>query len=132
MTAIRVNLDVYKRQGYICTYVPGELQSGDRIYDNYQRYIRWRNLKKWAFAGGGMSFVVMICCLMYLVISAGYSKRSKTLVLYKFDKWFTEISALLIIGVVVYSVVIGWDGINSGYWFAAVGGIGVALSLIHI
>lgn len=114
------------RIGYICTYVPSELRSGDRIYDNYLRYIRWRNLKKWAFAGGGMSFVVMICCMMYLVISAGYSKRSKALVLYKFDKWFTEISALLIIGVVVYSVMIGLDGINSEYWFAAVGGIGVA------
>ena len=114
------------RIGYICTYVPSELRSGDRIYDNYLRFIRWRNLKKWAFAGGGISFVVMICCLMYLVISAGYSKRSKMLVLYKFDKWFTEISALLIIGVVVYSVMIGWDGINREYWFAAVGGIGVA------
>ena len=112
--------------GYICTYVPGELQSGDRIYDNYQRFIRWRNLKKWALAGGGMSFIVMICCLMYLVISAGYSKKSQTLVLYKFDKWFTEVSALLIIGVVVYSMVIGWEGINEGYWFAAVGGISVA------
>ena len=51
------------RIGYICTYVPSELQSGDRIYDNYLRFIRWRNLKKWAFAGGGMSFVVMIRCL---------------------------------------------------------------------
>ena len=112
--------------GYICTYVPEQLAQGDRIYDNYLRYTRWKSLKKWELAGIGISFVVTLVCMMYLVISAGYSKKSDKLVLYKFDKWFTEISALLIIGIVVYAMMIGWQGISTNYWFDAVVGIGVA------
>ena len=112
--------------GYICTYVPSKLVQGDRIYDNYLRYIRWKALKKWEIAGIGISFVVMIICLMYLVISAGYSKKSDTLVLYRFDKWFTEISALLIISIVIYAMALGWQGIFENYWFDAVVGVGVA------
>lgn len=112
--------------GYICTYIPNQLQKGDRIYDSYLRYTRWKTLKKWELAGGGISFVVMIFCLMYLVISAGYSRKSATLVLYKFDKWFTEISALLIIGIVVYSMFIGWESISEGYWFNVFAGFIVA------
>ena len=46
--------------GYICTYVPGELQSGDRIYDNYQRFIRWACVRG-ARCGLGMDMKDVSC-----------------------------------------------------------------------
>lgn len=111
--------------GYICTYVPAELSPQGSIYESYVRYNHWSTLRKWALAGGVASFAVMMCCMMYLVLSAGYSKKQDALMLYRVDRMFTELFAIIIFLIVGYSMSVGVSSVTYN-WFSTVAGFGVA------
>lgn len=98
-----------KKIGYICTYVPGQLEPGDDFYNDYVKFKQWIRWGKLSVVVGIMAFVVMMICLVYLVISAGYSSKYEGVHLKLFDRLYTEVSAAAVLLIVGLSCVFAMD-----------------------
>lgn len=98
--------------GYVCTYVPVQLVKGDAFYEDFINYNRWGSWGKGTLVSASMAFLLMIVCLVYLIVSAGYTQKAETIYLYMFDRLYTEVSAALILLVVSIFLSIAIEGIE--------------------
>lgn len=104
--------DYANKIGYICTYVPENLQPGDNFYDGYRYFKIWSESGRWGIAGIGISLLCIIICFTYLMVSAGYGHKQETVCLNRYDKIYTEIAAVLTFGVPVFLSALAFEGID--------------------
>lgn len=64
--------------------------------DTYEKYARWIPV---SLAGGAASVFFLVICFVVLTAGAGKTNRDEEVHLNFFDRWYTEIAAVLVIGI---------------------------------
>lgn len=82
--------------GYIYTYVPENLASGDTFYVSSQAFKNFDQFEAVAILGGIVGVVLFTACLIYTLLSAGWRRGSEEIKLIWFDKIYTEIAGCII------------------------------------
>lgn len=83
--------------GYIYVYIPQQLVPGDIFYLHAQ-ICDWMDMWKFpAIVIGGAAIIIFIICLVYTILSAGWSGSSPTIKLFWFDRMYTEIGVSIIV-----------------------------------
>lgn len=102
--------------------------------DNYEAYAKWIPL---ALAGGVFSIVLFLFSISFLTAAVGRNNKDELVHLSFFDRWYTEIAALLVIGIwgigmtgmlnfassnievgqIRYPVLFSMLGVWTGIWF---------------
>ncbi len=101
--------------GYICTYVPHQLQPGDDFYEGWFYFEKWIGFGRYGIIGMGFSALIFVICFTYLMLSAGYGHKEEGVHLNAFDKIYTEIAAAIVILTVTFFVAMASSGFQNIY-----------------